>query len=150
MSYARVVKRGAASPLLPAVLKGIAKFAHQVNVELLLDLFGNLRALLADPSNPVRIMILYANRTEADILCQDTLKQIDELSNVSVWYTLDQPPEGWKYSSGFIDEAMCRDNLPPPGDTTYIFCCGPPPMIEYACKPNLAKMGHAANRIHCF
>ena len=32
VSYARVVKNGASSPLLPAVLKGIAKFAHQVRV----------------------------------------------------------------------------------------------------------------------
>jgi len=46
VAYARVVKRGAASPLLPIVLRGVAKFAHQVNVELLLDLFGNLRMLL--------------------------------------------------------------------------------------------------------
>ena len=46
VSYARVIKRGASSPLLPAVLKGIAKYAHQVNVELLLDLFANLRELL--------------------------------------------------------------------------------------------------------
>jgi nitrate reductase (NAD(P)H) len=108
------------------------------------------RALLTDTTNPTRIFILYANRTEDDILCGDTLKQIDELDNVDVWYTLDQPPEGWKYSSGFIDEAMCRDHLPTPSDSTYIFCCGPPPMIEYACKPNLAKAGHKADKIHCF
>ena len=47
VSYARVVKRGAHSPLLPAVLRGVAKFAHQVNVELLLDLFANLRVLMS-------------------------------------------------------------------------------------------------------
>ena len=46
VSYARVIKNGSNSPLLPAVLKGVAKFAHKVNVELLLDLFGNLRTLL--------------------------------------------------------------------------------------------------------
>ena len=47
VSYARVVKRGAHSPLLPAVLRGVAKFAHHVNVELLLDLYANLRDLLS-------------------------------------------------------------------------------------------------------
>ena len=46
-SYARVVKRGTTSTLLPSVLRGIAKFAHQVNVDLLLDIFSNLRTLLA-------------------------------------------------------------------------------------------------------
>jgi cytochrome-b5 reductase len=108
------------------------------------------RALLADPSIKVTIKILYANRTDNDILCHDTLTQINELPNVEVWYTLDVPPEGWKYSSGFIDEAMVRDHLPAPSKDTFIFCCGPPPMIEFACKPNLAKVGHDANKIHCF
>lgn len=46
VSYARVVKKGTHSPLLPVVLKGIAAWAHQVNLELLLDLFSHLRALL--------------------------------------------------------------------------------------------------------
>ena len=108
------------------------------------------RALLEDTNNTVKIWILYANRSESDILCHDTLKEIDELGNVKVWYTLDQPPEGWSYSSGFIDEAMVRDHLPPPGDNTYIFCCGPPPMINFACKPNLEKVGHLASKVHCF
>jgi len=108
------------------------------------------RALIADTELPTRIWILYANRSENDILCQDTLKEIAELKNVDVWYTLDQPPDGWKYSSGFIDEAMVRDHLPAPSEKTFIFCCGPPPMIEYACKPNLIKCGHTPEKIHCF
>ena len=110
------------------------------------------RALLADKeAAPTDIWILYANRTESDILCRDTLEEIDALPNVKVWYTLDNPPEsGWKYSKGFIDEAMCRDHLPKASDDTYIFCCGPPPMIEYACKPNLAKNGHQPGNIRCF
>jgi nitrate reductase (NAD(P)H) len=108
------------------------------------------RALLADPSINVKISILYANRSESDILCLDTLTQIAELPNVSVWYTLDQPPEGWKYSSGFISEEMVKDHLPAAAPNSYIFCCGPPPMINFACKPNLAKVGHAESNVHCF
>jgi len=108
------------------------------------------RALLEDKTTPTRIWILYANRTENDILCQDTLKEIGELKNVDVWYTLDQPPAEWTYSAGFIDEAMVRDHLPAPSEKTFIFCCGPPPMIEYACKPNLHKVGHKPDMIHCF
>ena len=80
----------------------------------------------------------------------DTLKAIAELPNVDVWYTLDQPPDNWSYSSGFIDEAMVRNHLPAPGPKTYIFCCGPPPMIDFACKPNLEKVGHAASNVRCF
>ena len=96
----------------------------------------------------IKISILYANRSEADILCQETLKSISD--RVSVWYTLDVPPEGWKYSSGFINEQMVKEHLPPASKSTYIFCCGPPPMIEFACKPNLTKVGHEADNVHCF
>jgi len=110
-----------------------------------------VNALLASPAaKELPIHILYANRTETDILCQDNLTEINALANVSVWYTLDVPPEDWAFSKGFIDEAMCRDHLPTPGSRTYVFACGPPPMIEYACKPNLAKVGHTEGHVHCF
>jgi len=115
------------------------------------------RALLADTSASVTIKILFANRSESDILCKEMLDSIDALPNVEVWYTVDTldadtrtTPGEWKYSKGFIDEAMVRDHLPTPGPNTYIFCCGPPPMINFACKPNLEKVGHAASRVHCF
>ena len=115
------------------------------------------RALLADPDVKAEISILYANRSESDILCQDELTAIAKLPTVRVWYTVDTLEEKtrvttgeWKYSKGFIDEAMVRDHLPAGGSSTYIFCCGPPPMIEFACKPNLAKVGHAPEKIHCF
>ena len=41
-------------------------------------------------------------------------------------------------------------HLPPPGPKTFIFMCGPPPMINFACKPNLEKVGHTASNMHCF
>ena len=52
------------------------------------------------------------------------------------------------FSSGFIDEKMIKDHMPPPSDDddedeTIIFMCGPPPMIKFACKPNLDKLGYS-------
>ena len=49
---------------------------------------------------------------------------------------------GWKYSEGFVSEEMIRDHMPPPGEDTAILMCGPPPMIDYACTPNLDKIGY--------
>ena len=47
------------------------------------------------------------------------------------WYTLDRPPEeGWEYSSGFIDQSMVEEHLPPVGPDTQIIMCGPPPMVQ--------------------
>ena len=83
-------------------------------------------------------------------------------SQFSLWYTLDKPEQGiyyiiihcrdifffflpaavlgWKYSSGFISAEMISEHLPPPGTSTQILMCGPPPMIKFACLPNLEKL----------
>ncbi|KAJ8976126.1 hypothetical protein NQ317_019391 [Molorchus minor] len=58
------------------------------------------------------------------------------------WYTLDKAEEGWKYSTGFVNEDMLKEHLFPPSKDTLILMCGPPPMVNYACLPNLEKIGH--------
>ena len=55
-------------------------------------------------------------------------------------------PADWSYDKGFISEEMIAAHLPPAGDDTLIFMCGPPPMIKFACQPNLDKLGYAADR----
>jgi len=108
-------------------------------------------ALVADKERKVSISILFANRTQEDILCADLLDELAKDPRVSIWYTLDvQPETHWKYSIGFINEEMVASHLPPPGPKTFIFMCGPPPMINFACKPNLEKVGHTASNMHCF
>jgi len=108
-------------------------------------------ALVADPATKVSVMILFANRSIEDILCKDLLDALEKDPRVKVHYTLDvQPTTPWKYSLGFISEDMVRQALPPPAEKTVIFMCGPPPMINFACKPNLEKVGHKEANVHCF
>lgn len=56
----------------------------------------------------------------------------------------------WEYSKGFISEDMVREHLPLPSNETLILMCGPPPMIQFACNPNLDKVGHADSRRFTF
>lgn len=58
-------------------------------------------------------------------------------------YTLDRAPPGWKYSTGFIGKEMIEKHLftPTAGKKVQIFMCGPPPMIKFACLPNLESLG---------
>jgi len=107
-------------------------------------------ALLKNPETQVKVWILYANQKEADILCRDILDELEKDDRVNVWYTVDRSEEGWKYSTGFIDENMVRDHLPPPADNTVVFMCGPPPMLKFACIPNLNKVGHAETNYFSF
>lgn len=50
---------------------------------------------------------------------------------------------GWKYSKGFVSDEMIKNHLPPPSSDTVILMCGPPPMINFACQPNLDKLGYS-------
>lgn len=49
---------------------------------------------------------------------------------------------GWEYSEGFINVDMIQEHLPTPSEDTLVLMCGPPPMIQFACNPNLDKLGY--------
>ena len=56
----------------------------------------------------------------------------------------------WKFSSGFVNDEMIATHLPPPGKKTLILMCGPPPMIKFACLPNLNKLQYTENMYVAF
>lgn len=37
---------------------------------------------------------------------------------------------------------MILEHLYPPAEDTLVLMCGPPPMIKFACDPNLDKLGY--------
>jgi len=100
-----------------------------------------MKAILRDPEDTTKVSFLYANNSEDDILLKEELDQMSKDSRFTVWHTLTTPPEDWSYSSGFISPQMCKDHLLPHSDNTIACMCGPPPMIEFACKPSLKEMG---------
>ncbi|MCJ8743404.1 hypothetical protein PDJAM_G00093640 [Pangasius djambal] len=111
-----------------------------------------IRAIIKDPKDKTICYLLFANQSEKDILLRTELEEI-QASNADrfkLWYTLDKVPEGWEYSQGFINEQMVRTYLPHPAEDTLILMCGPPPMIQFACNPNLDKVGHSPSRRFVF
>ncbi|KAJ4760150.1 Nitrate reductase [Rhynchospora pubera] len=105
------------------------------------------QAILQDhPDDETEMDLVYANRTEDDILLREELdKWAREYPNrFRVWYVIDQvkrPEDGWPFSVGFITESILREHIPMGGDEeTLALACGPPPMIQFAVQPNLEKM----------
>lgn len=101
-------------------------------------------AIFNDPSDvTTKISLLYANQTEDDILVREDLEKYAKMfpDRFKLWYTVDRPGENWKYSTGFVDADMIKDNLFEPSDKNLVLMCGPPPMINFACIPNLDKLG---------
>ncbi|KAK3864193.1 hypothetical protein Pcinc_030102 [Petrolisthes cinctipes] len=103
-----------------------------------------VREVCRDPVDTTQLALLFANQTEADILCRDELEEVKTRhpSQFKLWYTVDRPTDGWQYSSGFVSAEMISEHLFPPGEATLVLMCGPPPMINFACNPNLDKLGY--------
>lgn len=108
-----------------------------------------MHAVLRDePNSDVTVSLLYANQSEDDILVRRELEEAVEkyAGRFRLHYTVDRPPKGegsWKHSVGFITKEMVEEHLPGVASdgSTQILMCGPPPMVKFACLPNLEALG---------
>ncbi|THW25249.1 hypothetical protein D6D02_02453 [Aureobasidium pullulans] len=103
-----------------------------------------IRSICEDPRDTTEVSLVYANRTEDDILLRSELDLWAKSypKNLKVHYMLDNPPEGWQYGSGFITKDVLEQHMPAPSNdgSTKILLCGPPGMIN-ATKKNLVELG---------
>ncbi|KAA8498335.1 Nitrate reductase NADH 2 [Porphyridium purpureum] len=116
--------------------------------------FQIIQQILKDKSDATEVYLLYANNSPSDILLKEELDAwAREHANFHLYHTVAAVPEGesWDQGVGFINEDMIREHLPAPaGGDVYIGMCGPPPMINFACLPNLDKVGHAKDNYGTF
>lgn len=119
--------------------------------------FQIIHRALRDPFDSTRLVLIYANNSPKDIMLRKELDKLalDYPGRFQLWYTVSNlaqdEADHWKYSVGFIDLDMIKDNLPHGGDETcFVGICGPPPMVEIACVPNLRKHGYSCNYFACF
>ncbi|XP_033216419.1 NADH-cytochrome b5 reductase 3 isoform X2 [Belonocnema kinseyi] len=103
-----------------------------------------VRAMIKDSKDETQASLLFANQTEKDILLREELEEIAKKhpDRFKLWFTLDTSSEGWAYSTGHISADMISEHMFPPSPDTIVLMCGPPPMINYACTPNLDKLGY--------
>lgn len=112
----------------------------------------------ADGSSLPRMSLVFANKSTDDILMRDELMEQEQAfdSHLRLWFTVDALTEeeekagDWKYSTGYVNDTMFEAHLPPPSPSTVILMCGPPPMLKFACKPALDKLGYDENMIFSF
>uniref|UniRef100_A0A8C5LE68 NADH-cytochrome b5 reductase n=1 Tax=Jaculus jaculus TaxID=51337 RepID=A0A8C5LE68_JACJA len=111
-----------------------------------------IRHIIKNPNDRTMMSLLFANQTEEDILLRKELEEIarTHVDQFNLWYTLDRPPIGWKYSSGFITADMIKEHLPPPEKSTLILVCGPPALIQSAAHPNLELLGYTKDMIFTY
>lgn len=111
-----------------------------------------VRAVFRDPDDNTCLALLYANKTEEDILLRKELEQIakEHPDRFKLWFTVSNSGDDWKYSVGHINDEMIKHALLPPSNDNLVLMCGPPPMINLACIPNLDKLGYRTDMIFSY
>jgi cytochrome-b5 reductase len=105
-----------------------------------------IRWILAKGLN-VEIFLLFANKTESDIIFRDEWDaNVREHANFHAYHVLEQPPVGWTEGRGRITEDLLRQHLPPPASETAVFLCGPPMMTD-ALEVTLKGIGYSEQSI---
>lgn len=125
----------------PRFAKKLAMFAGGTGIT---PIYQVAQAILKDPEDPTEMHVIYANRTEDDILLREELDEwAKKHDRFKVWYVVQESiREGWEYSVGFITESIVREHVPHASHDTLALTCGPPPMIQFAVQPNLEKLGY--------
>lgn len=104
-----------------------------------------IRAICEDDRDLTEVSLVYANRSEGDILLR---KELDRFArayprNLKVWYMLDKPPKDWPFGSGYVSRETIAAKLPQMSDDTKVMLCGPPGLVEGS-KGALVDLGFKA------
>ena len=103
---------------------------------------------MRDTQSKRRVLLLYANKTETDIVFRGELASMEagECIGLKVVHILSQPGDSWSGETGHVDRdklsSLCGNNV---GKAFYV--CGPRAMTEEVIK-NLRNLGVADTRIH--
>lgn len=128
-------------------------------------MYQALHKLLTTEGDETQIVLIYGNKTPADILLKDELDEFAKansrfkLVNV-VGQSADDMPMGWDGETGWIDEAKVKKYAFPATADTNVFICGLPAMYESFCgargEPGLKEgtimhnLGYSAEQITKF
>lgn len=90
------------------------------------------KEICRNPADKTRVVLVFANKTEADIMLRDELDALAYMyPQFSVHYVLDSPPAdgSWAGKTGYITKELVQELLPAPGKDVFVGVCGPPPMM---------------------
>ncbi|KAE8360852.1 hypothetical protein BDV27DRAFT_161271 [Aspergillus caelatus] len=105
-----------------------------------------IRAICENDTDLTEVSLIYANRTQEDILLRQELEAFarDYPQNLKLWYMLDHPPKNWAYGKGYVTPSVMAARLPKPSPDTKVMLCGPPGMVN-ASKKGLVSLGYQSS-----
>jgi predicted ferric reductase len=122
---------------------GIALIAGGIGIA---PMLGILREHAAT-RDPRQVVLIYANRTQEQILFAPELARYAERDGTDIVQVLSEPAADWTGERGLISRALLERHFDPARCAGWLFVlCGPPPMLD-AMQEHLLAMGVPADRI---
>jgi predicted ferric reductase len=124
--------------------KDLVFIAGGIGITPLMSMLRHMRDSRAD----LKVLLLYSNRTEDDIVFR---KELEEMSSVSlpglrVVHVLSRAGESWSGERGRIDADFVKQHIGgSAGDKTF-YVCGPPPMMA-GLIAGIIKLGVPPSRV---
>ncbi|KAJ3120643.1 hypothetical protein HK098_004432 [Nowakowskiella sp. JEL0407] len=93
-----------------------------------------IKKVLGDEEDTTKVWLLYANKSEEDILLK---RELDLLAlaypdKFSVKYVVDRTDsKDWKGFKGYMNEKMVKESIPAPNEDVTVLVCGPDQMIAH-------------------
>jgi len=100
---------------------------------------------LRDTGDKRPATLVYANRTERDIIFRDELANMPE--HVRIVHVLSDATPDWQGERGFVTEETIKRHAGETLTEAHVYLCGPPPMMSKVVRI-LKSMGVSAARIH--
>ena len=85
---------------------------------------------MMDETKPLQISLLFANKTEEDILLRKELEELSKSNKIKLNFALDVGNPEWKGYVGFVSEKMLSECFDKPSDDHLLMACGPPMMMN--------------------
>eukprot|EP00003_Mantamonas_plastica_P004656 TRINITY_DN13695_c0_g2_i1.p2 TRINITY_DN13695_c0_g2~~TRINITY_DN13695_c0_g2_i1.p2 ORF type:complete len:127 (-),score=28.00 TRINITY_DN13695_c0_g2_i1:51-431(-) len=110
-------------------------------------------ALLPDELDSTQISLMFANRSEQDILCLPELESFSELYSekfIVNHYLSQESSDSDEYHSGRIEITDVEQHMPPPEETdALILVCGPKD-FNVTMKEYLKELGYESSQYKVF
>ena len=105
-----------------------------------------MQAIYHDKTDETKVYLLFANKTEYDILLKDELEEFENDPRFKIYYTIDKAKTGWKGLEGYITTEMINNTMPAPSQDVLICCCGRSEMNKLV-RRLLIEIGHEENNV---
>jgi predicted ferric reductase len=109
---------------------GIALIAGGVGIAPMLGIVSQMQLT----NDPRQLKVIYANRSQEQIVCREQLDSVDTL------YVLSEPPQGWVGVTGIVDQHLIESSFSQEQFDSWLFVvCGPVPMMDVVWAALIAK-----------